>query len=77
LRVVNFSNPVFTVKEAFGDVPVVIISYGKFIQAVVDYTIIALTVFMGQGTQFSQTKKEVVMQNRLNPFSKPKNRRLQ
>ena len=43
---VDFSNLAFTIKEAAGDVPAVIISYGKFIQTVVDFTIIAFTIFI-------------------------------
>ena len=43
---VDFSNLAFTVKEAAGEVPAVIISYGKFIQTVIDFTIIAFTIFI-------------------------------
>ena len=43
---VDFSNLAFTVKEAAGDIPAVIISYGKFIQTVIDFTIIAFTIFI-------------------------------
>ncbi len=43
---VDFSNLAFTVKQAVGDAPAVIISYGKFIQTIVDFTIIAFAIFM-------------------------------
>lgn len=44
---VDFSNLAFTVKEAAGTAPAVVVSYGKFIQTIIDFTIIALAVFMG------------------------------
>ncbi|MBZ0104785.1 MAG: large-conductance mechanosensitive channel protein MscL [Sulfuricella denitrificans] len=44
---VDFSNLAFTVKEASGAAPAVVVSYGKFIQTIIDFTIIALAVFMG------------------------------
>ena len=43
---VNFSNLAFTVKEAVGAVPAVVIGYGKFIQTLIDFTIIAFAIFM-------------------------------
>ena len=43
---VDFSDLAFTVKEAAGDVPAVVISYGAFIQTVIDFTIIAFAIFM-------------------------------
>jgi large conductance mechanosensitive channel len=43
---VDFSNLAFTVKEATGEIPAVIIRYGKFIQTVIDFTIIAFTIFI-------------------------------
>lgn len=43
---VDFTNLAFTVKAATADVPAVLINYGKFIQTVVDFTIIAFTIFM-------------------------------
>lgn len=44
---VDFSNLAFTIKEAVGSVPAVVISYGKFLQTVIDFTIIAFAVFIG------------------------------
>lgn len=44
---VNFSDLSFVLLAAQGDAPVVVIAYGKFIQTVVDFTIIAFAIFMG------------------------------
>jgi large conductance mechanosensitive channel len=43
---VNFSNLAFTLKEAAGDMPAVVIGYGKFIQTVIDFVIIAFAIFV-------------------------------
>lgn len=43
---VHFSNLAITLKEAAGTSPAVVIAYGKFVQAVVDFTIIAFVIFM-------------------------------
>lgn len=43
---IDFSNLAFTVKEAAGDFPAVVISYGKFIQTVIDFIIIAFAIFI-------------------------------
>lgn len=43
---VDFSNLAFTVKEAAEGVPAVVISYGKFIQTVIDFIIIAFAIFI-------------------------------
>lgn len=43
---VDFSDLVITLKEAQGDVPAVVISIGKFIQTIIDFTIIAFAIFM-------------------------------
>ncbi len=43
---VEFSRLAFTVKEAVGGAPAVVIGYGKFIQTVIDFTIIAFAVFV-------------------------------
>ncbi|MGB3211480.1 MAG: large-conductance mechanosensitive channel protein MscL [Desulforhopalus sp.] len=43
---VDFSNLAFVVKEAAGDAPAVMISYGKFIQTIIDFTIIAFAIFI-------------------------------
>lgn len=43
---VDFSNLVVTLKAATATSPGVVISYGKFIQTVVDFTIVAAVIFM-------------------------------
>ncbi|MFD1009566.1 large-conductance mechanosensitive channel protein MscL [Oceanisphaera ostreae] len=43
---VDFSDLQFVLKEAVGEAPAVVISYGSFIQTLVDFTIIALAIFM-------------------------------
>ncbi|UJF20975.1 large-conductance mechanosensitive channel protein MscL [Shewanella sp. OMA3-2] len=43
---VNFSDLAIVVQEAVGDTPAVVISYGAFIQTVIDFTIIAFAIFM-------------------------------
>ncbi len=37
---------VYVVKEATGDAPAVVITYGAFLQTVIDFVIIAFAVFM-------------------------------
>lgn len=44
---VNFSDLSFVLLAAQGDAPAVVIAYGKFIQTVIDFTIIAFAIFMG------------------------------
>jgi len=43
---VDFSSLAYVVKEAAGDVPAVVISYGQFVQTIVDFTIVAFAIFM-------------------------------
>lgn len=43
---IDFSDLAFTLKDAVGDMPAVAISYGKFIQTAVDFTIIAFAIFL-------------------------------
>ena len=43
---VDFSSLAYIVKEAVNAEPAVVISYGKFIQTVLDFTIIAFAIFM-------------------------------
>jgi large conductance mechanosensitive channel len=43
---VNFTSLAITLKEAVGEAPAVMVSYGKFLQTVIDFTIIALAIFM-------------------------------
>ena len=43
---VDFSDLAITLKEAAGEAPAVVLSYGKFIQTVVDFTIVAFAIVM-------------------------------
>ena len=43
---VDFSDLTIVVKEAVGESPAVLISYGSFIQTLIDFTIIAFAIFM-------------------------------
>lgn len=43
---IDFSQLAITLKEASGDSEAIIISYGKFIQTIVDFTIIAFAIFL-------------------------------
>lgn len=44
---VDFSDLAITLKAAEGDIPAVVLSYGKFIQSVLDFLIVAFAIFMG------------------------------
>ncbi len=43
---VDFSNLAMTLQKVAGNVPAVTLNYGKFIQTVVDFTIIAFAIFI-------------------------------
>jgi large conductance mechanosensitive channel len=55
---VDFSNLSIIVKEAIENKPAVVISYGKFIQTVIDFIIIAFVVFMAIKAINALNKKE-------------------
>ncbi|WP_407312470.1 large-conductance mechanosensitive channel protein MscL [Pseudomonas sp. nanlin1] len=44
---VDFSDLAITLKAAQGDAPAVLLAYGKFIQTVIDFVIVAFAIFMG------------------------------
>jgi len=44
---VDFSNLSITLKDAVDKTPAVVLAYGKFLQTIVDFTIVAFAVFMG------------------------------
>jgi large conductance mechanosensitive channel len=44
---VDFSDLAITLKAAEGDIPAVVLAYGKFIQTILDFVIIAFAIFMG------------------------------
>jgi len=55
---VNFSDLAITVKEAVGTTAAVTINYGKFIQTVIDFTIIAFAIFLVVKGMNSLKRKE-------------------
>ncbi len=55
---VNFSELAITLKDAVGETAAVTMNYGKFIQTVVDFTIIAFVIFMVIKGMNSLKKKE-------------------
>ncbi|NER65738.1 large-conductance mechanosensitive channel protein MscL [Pseudomonas sp. MAFF212427] len=44
---VDFSDLAVILKPAEGDIPAVVLAYGKFIQTVIDFLIVAFAIFMG------------------------------
>ena len=55
---VDFKNLAYTLKAAQGEAPAVLLSYGKFIQTVVDFAIVAFVIFMVIKAMNSMKKKE-------------------
>lgn len=55
---VDFSNLAVIVKEASAETPAVIIGYGKFIQTLLDFTIIAFAIFIAVKAINSLKRKE-------------------
>lgn len=55
---VDFTDLSITLKEAVGDAPAVVLSYGNFIQTMVDFTIIAFAIFLAVKLINSAKKKE-------------------
>lgn len=44
---VDFTDLAITLKAAEGDLPAVVLAYGKFIQTLIDFVIIAFAIFLG------------------------------
>lgn len=55
---VDFSFLAITLKDAAGSAPAVTLNYGKFIQAIVDFTIVAFAIFLLVKTMNSMKRKE-------------------
>ena len=55
---VDFPNLSVIVQEALDKKPAVVISYGKFLQTIIDFTIIAFAIFMAVKAMNSLKKKE-------------------
>lgn len=43
---INFSHMAWVIKESVGDTPAVVVNYGKFLQTLLDFVIIAWAVFV-------------------------------
>lgn len=56
---IDFSEFMFTLKEASGEAAAVTINYGSFIQQIVDFTIVAFAIFMVVKAFERMKKKEV------------------
>jgi large conductance mechanosensitive channel len=54
----DFSSLAYTIKEAAGEAPAVVIGYGKFIQTFIDFTIIAFAIFIAIKAINSFKRKE-------------------
>lgn len=59
---VNFVDLAIVIKEAVGEQAAVTIAYGKFIQTLIDFLIIAMAVFIGIKTMNSLNKEEEVVE---------------
>lgn len=55
---VDFSKLAFTLLEATAAAPAVVVSYGRFVQTIVDFTIVAAVIFMVIRGINSMKKKE-------------------
>jgi len=55
---VDFSKLMITLKQAVGDAPAVAISYGKFVNTIIDFIIIAFAIFMVVKGMNKMKKKE-------------------
>jgi large conductance mechanosensitive channel len=55
---VNFADLAVTLKQASGQVAAVTVNYGKFIQTVVDFLIVAFAIFMAIKAMNTLKKKE-------------------
>lgn len=55
---VDFSDLAIVLKEAVGEEPAVLLSYGKFTQSVVDFLIIAFAIFMAIRVVNNLSKKK-------------------
>jgi large conductance mechanosensitive channel len=55
---VDFSDLAVTLRDAAGAAPAVVLGYGKFIQTIVDFTIIAFAIFLVIKAMNTMKKKE-------------------
>ncbi|MCU1718203.1 large-conductance mechanosensitive channel protein MscL [Pseudomonas sp. 5P_3.1_Bac2] len=64
---VDFSDLAITLKAAEGDIPAVVLSYGKFIQTILDFLIVAFAIFMGVKAINRLKREEVVAEEPAGP----------
>lgn len=58
---VNFSDLGHVLQEAVGETPTVMLNYGAFVQALIDFIIIAFAIFMAvKGINYMKKKEEAV-----------------
>ena len=67
---VNFSDLAVVLKEAVGDEVAVKLAYGKFVQTIIDFIIIAMAVFVGIKAMNSLQKEEEAVEKA--PTAPPK-----
>ena len=60
---VDFSDLAITLKAAQGDAPAVVLAYGKFIQSLIDFIIVAFAIFMGVKAINRLKREEAVAPN--------------
>jgi large conductance mechanosensitive channel len=67
---VDFTDLALTLKAAEGDLPAVILSYGKFIQTLLDFLILAFAIFMAVKV-INRLKREEAVAPSLPPTPSP------
>jgi large conductance mechanosensitive channel len=67
---VDFTDLVITLKAAEGDLPAVLLAYGKFIQTLLDFVIVALAIFMAVKV-INRLKREEAVAPTLPPAPSP------
>ncbi|MFZ3206588.1 MAG: large-conductance mechanosensitive channel protein MscL [Pseudomonas sp.] len=67
---VDFTDLAITLKAAEGDLPAVILSYGKFIQTLLDFLIVAFAIFMAV-KMINKLKREEAVAPTLPPAPSP------
>jgi large conductance mechanosensitive channel len=67
---VDFTDLAITLKAAEGDLPAVILSYGKFIQTLLDFLIVAFAIFMAVKV-INRLKREEAVAPSLPPAPSP------
>jgi len=55
---IDFTKMAITLKQAAGDVAAVTLNYGKFIQTIFDFTIVAFAIFLAIKAMNSMKRKE-------------------